>query len=183
MRFGALAMSQQIFRERRSGIDRRTTPRCTPDRRDLDVWQCIVKLIGSIYKWTDVPAQSGEAGLFKRNWRTWFGHMTVSAVVVAFGRWLGLHVGFFFPAIGPWIPVVACAAVGGFYFWREFGVHGDYWKRRKGYDSKSDSVLDFWVVLIPIVILMQISAAYAVLIAILMAMGIYLMSRNMDYNG
>lgn len=109
--------------------------------------------------------------------------MTVSAVVVAFGRWLGIHAGFFLPILGTIIPIATCVAVGGFYFNREYGFHGDYWKRKKGYDSKTDSVLDFWVVLVPIVFMMQMPAVWAVLIAIIMALGIYLMSRNMNYNG
>ena len=147
------------------------------------IFACVYSVVHNIYKWTDIPAQNGETGLWKRNWRTWLGHSTVAAGVVALGRWLGLHVSFFWPVVGLWIPIVAAAAVGLFYFWREFGINGDYWNRKKGYDSQSDSVLDFWIVLPPIFILMQVPMVYAVLTATLMIVGLYLLSLHLDYNG
>lgn len=145
--------------------------------------ECVYNVIHDIAKWTDVPAQKGETGLWKRNWRTWLGHMTVSAVVVTLGRWVGLHLGFFYEPLSIWISAIFALAVGIYYFNREYGLSGDYWKRKKGHESKSDSVLDFWVVLPPIFILSQIHLAYAVLVALTMSTSLYLMSRYIEDKG
>lgn len=145
--------------------------------------ECAYGIVHCIYEWTDIPASEGETNVFKRNWRSWFGHATVAAVVVAFGRWIGLHASFFFAPLGIWLPLVFAVGIGLFYFWREFGLNGDAWKRRKGYDSHSDSVIDFWVTLPPIFILLQIDIVYAVGVALVMATGIYLMARYMIDNG
>ena len=172
-----MAMSQS---ERRSCEDRRAESR-GPDRREMrNPFECAYDVVHDIYKWTDVPAQQGETGVFKRNWRSWFGHATVATVVVALGRWMGLHASFFFPPLGIWIPPVFAFAVVAYYFNREYGRNGDYWKRRKGYDSESDSVIDFWVVLPPVFILMQISLVYAVLVGLVMSTSIYLMALYID---
>jgi len=181
-------MSQSQQADRRLGEDRRSEPRETPDRRRgiRNLWECIYDAVQDIYKWTDIPAQNGETGLVKRNWRTWFGHATVATLAVAIGRWLGLHVSFFWPAVGSWVPIVFAVGVGLFYFWREYGIGtGDYWQARKakrqGYDAPSDSVIDFWIVLPPIFILMQTPIIWAVLVAIIMTLGIYLMSKLVGF--
>ena len=174
-------MSQSAQRRRRNGKDRRSEYRGEDRRRVIrGPFECVYDLIHDIYKWTDIPAQKGETGLWKRNWRTWFGHMTVSAVVVAFGRWMGLHASFFYCPLALWIPAVFAFGVVAYYFNREYGLNGDYWNRKEGYDSRSDSVLDFWVVLPPVFILLQVPMVYAVLVALAMATGIYLMSRYID---
>lgn len=168
--------------ERRNDCSDRRAEYRGPDRRRAirSPFECVYDVIHDIYKWTDIPAQNGETGVFKRNWRSWLGHATVSANVVALGRWAGLHASFFYAPLGIWVPAVFAFVVAAYYFNREYGFDGDYWKRRKGYDSKSDSVIDFWVVLPPIFILMQINIVWAVLVALVMSTGIYLMSRYID---
>lgn len=169
--------------DRRSGVDRRSVQRPGPDRRVnglKNIWECVYHAIRGIYDWTDLPAKGGETRLWQRNWRSWFGHATVATDVVAFGRWLGMHLYLISHALGFWTEVIFAAGVGLFYFWREYGVGGDYWKRKKGYDSKSDSVLDFWVVLPPIVILMQVARVYAFVAAFVMSVAIYALSRKQD---
>lgn len=181
MKPGVLVMSLLASYDRRNGDERRSERRGNDRRRVVrSPFECVYDIVHDIYKWTDIPAQNGETGLWKRNWRTWFGHMTVSAVVVAFGRWIGLHAGFFYLPLNTWLPAIAAFAVTAFYFNREYGLNGDYWNRKKEYDSKSDSVLDFWVVLPPVFILLQITMVNAVLVALAMATGIYLMSRYID---
>ena len=146
-------------------------------------------VIHNICKWTDVPAQNGETNLFKRNWRSWLGHATVATVITAFGRWLGFHAVFVFglAALGTWIPIIAAVGVGFFYFWREFGVGGNYWSYRKarklGHDGESDSVIDFWITLPAISFTLYVPLVYAVLIGFIMMVGIYLLSQHMEYNG
>lgn len=154
----------------------------SPQQSHNSISKCVYGLIHNIYKWTDLPSQNGETRLLHRNWRSWFGHATVSVAAVAMGRWAGLHLSFLYLPLGTWVPLAFVAGVVLFYFWREYGVGGDYWKRRKGYDSKSDSVIDFWVVLPPVFILMQVPLVYAVLTALTMITGIYLMSRFIDYD-
>lgn len=176
-----MLQSQQA--NRRSGSDRRVERRVNGhDRRrgTHGILNCVYGIVHNIYRWTDIPAQNGETNLFKRNWRTWYGHATVVATVTAFGRWLGLHASFFYAPLYTWIPATFATGVGGFYFWREFGVGGDYWKRKKGHDSQSDSVLDFWFTLPAIYAVFMLPLVYAVLVSLMMATGIYLLSQ---YNG
>lgn len=150
---------------------------------------CVCGVVRNIYKWTDVPAQKGETNLFKRNWRSWLGHATVATTATATGRWLGLHLSFVFgsSALETWIPIVAATGIGLFYFWREFGIGGNYWSYKKakrvGHDGESDSVLDFWITLPAIAFTLYLPIVYAVLMSLILIVGIYLLSQHMDYNG
>ena len=176
-------MSQQASLNRRLGTDRRMERRATPDRRrnGHTILGCVYGIIHNIYRWTDLPAKNGETNLFKRNWRSWFGHATVASIVTAFGRWLGLHTSFFLPQVGKYVPFVFAFGIGGFYFWREFGVGGNYWSyvkaKRAGHDGESDSVIDFWITLPAIYAMFMLPLVYAVLVALMMATGIYLLSQ------
>jgi hypothetical protein len=104
--------------------------------------------------------------------------------VTVFGRWLGLHASFFYPPLYSRVPAVFATVVGGYYFWREFGKGGDYWKRKKGHDSQSDSVLDFWFTLPAIYAAFMLPIVYAVLVSFFMMAGIYILAHyGGDYDG
>jgi hypothetical protein len=140
-------------------------------------------------KWTDIPASNGENNVFKRNWRSWLGHATVATVVTAFGRWLGLHMTFVtgVAAFSVWFPIVFAVGIGLFYFWREFGIGGNYWSyvkaKKVGHDGESDSVIDFWITLPAITATMKLPMMYAVLLGFIMMVGIYLLSLTLEYDG
>lgn len=148
------------------------------------MFTCAYGTIHNIMQWTEWPATSGEKNLFKRNWRSWFGHFTVAFIVTAFGRWAGLHTSFFWHEVGHFIPYVFAFGVGLFYFWREFGIGGNYWSylkaKRVGHDGESDSVIDFWITLPAIYTVFALPLPYSVLIGFLLMAGIYILAHTTD---
>lgn len=134
----------------------------------------------SIVNWTFGPANRGDSDTILRNWRTWFGHFTVGVSASALGKLLGVFIGLFHTFIGTIIGLSGMVGVGIFYGWREFGIGGDYYARHKGYDSETDSVLDFWVVLVAIVIIANLHVLAGLIFAAVCAGLIYILSKTTE---